>query len=259
MNTRTGLVNQTSALDIDGGSIYAGFCGVCDIITSGNNDPASFQNGIATNVQSGCEPKAGTAECWSIVPAKGLPNRYITDIEIDGKTRGRVRDGRRLRPSLVPPERRRARRRRGPRVREQGRRPDVHRPVGHRPQRLPTSRRHRAAARRPPHRRQRRRRLHRLDGRPVLVALGTGLPNVSTFDLNLDPSGSKMVAATHGRGVWVYDFRAKAVTPPVSTPPKNVAGPGTAGGRLPATGAAPLAVLGVVLLGAAWLTRRRTA
>ena len=91
--------------------------------------------------------------------------------------------------------------------------------------------------------------------------LGTGLPNVSTFDLNLNPSGSKMVAATHGRGVWVYEFGAQAAVRPVVTTPVAGpgSGPGTAGGSLPATGPGSLAVLGVVLLGAAWFTRRRTA
>lgn len=40
--------------------------------------------------------------------------------------------------------------------------------------------------------------------------LGTGLPNVSTFDVNLDPSGERLVAATHGRGPAVRRRRAAA-------------------------------------------------
>ena len=65
-----------------------------------------------------------------------------------------------------------------------------------------------------------------------------------------------MVVATHGRGVWIYDFGAQAAARP---PVDRGAGRGRAGGSLPATGAAPLAVLGVLLLGAAWFTRRRAA
>ncbi|MBW3547632.1 MAG: glycosyltransferase, partial [Actinobacteria bacterium] len=72
MNERTGKVNQTSAIDVQGKTVYAGFCGVCDIITQGNNDPASFQNGLATNVQDGCTPAAGTDACWQILKAEGL-------------------------------------------------------------------------------------------------------------------------------------------------------------------------------------------
>jgi hypothetical protein len=259
MNTRTGLVNQTSAVDIDGGSIYAGFCGVCDIITSGNNDPAKFQNGIATNVQSGCDPEPGTAECWSIVPAKGLPNRYITDIEIDGKNPKTVYVtvggyGRRW---FLPSDD-------APGVgeghvfvsRDGGQ--TFTNLSGTGAQRLPDVPADTVLLRDD----------RLIVGNDVGVftsslrggaweRLGTGLPNVSTFDLNLDPTGSKMVAATHGRGVWVYDFGAKATTRPVSAAPASR--PGTVGGALPATGPGSLAVLGVVLLGAAWLTRRRTA
>jgi photosystem II stability/assembly factor-like uncharacterized protein len=259
LNTRTGMVNQTSALDVDGASVYAGFCGVCDIITAGNNDPASFQNGLATNVQDGCDPAPGSTECWRIVPAKGLPNRYITDIEIDGKNPKTVYVtvggyGRRwFLPSDTAP---------GVGeghvfVSKDGGQTFTNL-SGTGAQRLPDVPADAVLLR---------------DGQLIVgndvgvftastkgqswSRLGTGLPNVSTFDLNLDPSGRKMVAATHGRGVWVYDFGARAATRPVTVTPAT--GPGSAGGSLPATGAAPLAVLGVVLLGAAWLTRRRTA
>ena len=34
---------------------------------------------------------------------------------------------------------------------------------------------------------------------------GTGLPNVSVLDLALQPEGSKLMATTHGRGVWLLD------------------------------------------------------
>jgi hypothetical protein len=261
MNSRTEKVNQTSAIDVQGAAVYAGFCGVCDIITQGLNDPASFQNGIATNVKAGCTPEPASDECWSIVPAKGLPNRYITDIEIDSKDPKTVYVtvggyGRRW---FLPADN-------APGVGE-----------GHvfvskdggqtfsglsgtGAQRLPDVPADTVLLRDD----------QLIVGNDVGVftsstkgqswsRLGTGLPNVSTFDLNLDPSGQKMVAATHGRGVWVYDFRARAATPPVQAGPPAVAGPGTATGSLPATGAGSLAVLGVVLLGAAWITRRRTA
>lgn len=34
---------------------------------------------------------------------------------------------------------------------------------------------------------------------------GNGLPNVSVLDLALQPEGSQLMAATHGRGVWLLD------------------------------------------------------
>ena len=256
MNSRTGKVNQVSALDIENGAIYAGFCGVCDIITLGNNDPASFQNGIATNVQAGCEPAPGTDECWRIMAAKGLPNRYITDIEIDAKDPETVYVtvggyGRRwFLPSATAPG-----------VGEghvfvsKDGGATFSNLSGTGPQRLPDVPADTVLLRDD----------QLIVGTDVGVftsslrggtweRLGTGLPNVSVFDLNLDPTGKKMVAATHGRGVWVFEFAAQAARPPVAVTPVR-----PSGGSLPATGAAPLAVLGVALLGAAWLTRRRAA
>ena len=258
LNSRTGMVNQTSAIDVHGTAVYAGFCGVCDIITLGNNDPKSFQNGLATNVKAGCEPSPGSTECWRIVPAKGLPNRYITDVEIDAADPKTVYVtvggyGRRW---FLPSDD-------APGVGEGH--VFVSRDAGQTftnlsgtgPQRLPDVPADAVLLRED----------RLIVGTDVGVftsstkgqtweRLGSGLPNVSVFDLNLNPSGTKMVAATHGRGVWVYDFGAKAAGRP--TPDRGSA-VGTAGGRLPATGAGPLAAVGVVLLAAAWLTRRRTA
>ncbi|HYP23145.1 MAG TPA: hypothetical protein VEV43_06195 [Actinomycetota bacterium] len=62
---------QMSAVALRGKTAYAGFCGVCDIISSAE----PFKNGIATNVGGK----------WHIAPAKGLANRYITDLAIDPK------------------------------------------------------------------------------------------------------------------------------------------------------------------------------
>lgn len=66
-----GSARQVSALDVHGKSAYAGFCGVCDI----TNTDQPFLNGIATNVGG----------AWRITKSRGLPNRYITDLEIDPK------------------------------------------------------------------------------------------------------------------------------------------------------------------------------
>ncbi|HYO60991.1 MAG TPA: hypothetical protein VEU29_03740 [Actinomycetota bacterium] len=62
---------QLSAVALRGKNAYVGFCGVCDIISSAE----PFRNGIATSVGGK----------WHIAPAKGLANRYITDLAIDPK------------------------------------------------------------------------------------------------------------------------------------------------------------------------------
>ncbi|HEX2059094.1 MAG TPA: hypothetical protein VHI71_12090 [Actinomycetota bacterium] len=68
---KNGVSRQMSAVALRGTNAYVGFCGVCDIISSA--DP--FRNGIATNVGGK----------WHIAPARGLANRYITDLAIDPK------------------------------------------------------------------------------------------------------------------------------------------------------------------------------
>jgi hypothetical protein len=277
MNERTGFVNQISALDVEGTSVYVGFCGVCDIITLGNNDPATFQNGIATNVEPGCEAKPMTDACWHFAEAEGLPNRYITDIAISPTDPSTiyVTVGGYGRRWFLPADD-------APGVGEghvfvsTDRGETFTNLSGTGAQRLPDVPADAVLVR---------------DDRLVVGTdvgvftstlqgqrwerLGAGLPNVSAFDVNLDPAGQKMVVATHGRGVWTYDFGAPMQAPPVPQPgsvggPPPAAAPGGTGaggtaapgrvlGTLPATGGLPLAALGVGLLTAAWVVRRRSA
>ena len=68
-----------SAIDVERNAAYVGFCGVCDIL----NADAPFQNGLATNVGGKLPAEAGSTNGWHVVPAKGLPNRFITSIAID--------------------------------------------------------------------------------------------------------------------------------------------------------------------------------
>jgi hypothetical protein len=70
--------NGMSAIDVTGDAIYAGFCGVCDIL----NATAPFHSGIATNVGGSKAPKRMTSDGWHIAAAKGLPNRFITAVTI---------------------------------------------------------------------------------------------------------------------------------------------------------------------------------
>jgi hypothetical protein len=73
--------NRLSAVDLHGKNAYVGYCGWCDVITQG----VPFENGVATNVAGGKAPVKGGPEGWHIAKAKGLPNRFITSIEIDPK------------------------------------------------------------------------------------------------------------------------------------------------------------------------------
>lgn len=73
------LKNAMSAIEVERNAIYVGFCGTCDIL----NQTVPFQNGIATNVGGNKPPRAGTSDGWHRAKAEGLPNRFITSIEID--------------------------------------------------------------------------------------------------------------------------------------------------------------------------------
>jgi hypothetical protein len=82
--------NSMSAVAVRGDAAYVGFCGQCDTLNKLAPTSEVFQNGLATNV-GGTEPPAkGTSKGWHIVPAKGLPNRYITAIAVDPANRKNV-------------------------------------------------------------------------------------------------------------------------------------------------------------------------
>src|ERR671935_1641677 len=71
--------NQMSAIDLNGDNAYIGYCGFCDVITQGQ----PFANGIATNVGGSQPPKRLTGQGWHIAAAQGLPTRYISSIRMD--------------------------------------------------------------------------------------------------------------------------------------------------------------------------------
>ncbi|MHB8658931.1 MAG: hypothetical protein ACYC91_13430 [Solirubrobacteraceae bacterium] len=72
-------VNQVSAVAVRGADEYVGYCGDCDPV----HDSALFGNGIATNVGGGAPPSAGSVSGWHIAAARGLPKRIITSVAID--------------------------------------------------------------------------------------------------------------------------------------------------------------------------------
>lgn len=74
--------SRSRALEVRGNDIYAGWCGPCQVLNAKDRNALmpgaplpvfQFQRGLATNV--GGE--------WHQASVKGLPNRYIYDIEID--------------------------------------------------------------------------------------------------------------------------------------------------------------------------------
>ena len=71
--------NSTTAIDVRGDAAYIGYCGYCDGLNA-----RPFANGIATNVSpDGKVGKKGTPDNWHIAKAEGLPERFITSVQMD--------------------------------------------------------------------------------------------------------------------------------------------------------------------------------
>jgi len=73
---------EMSALALQGANAYVGFCGPCDLL---NHWSGGFHRGLATNVGGSAPPQEMTSNGWHFAKARGLPNRYITGIAIDPK------------------------------------------------------------------------------------------------------------------------------------------------------------------------------
>jgi hypothetical protein len=79
-DSRQGVANQTSAIAMRGSNAYAAYCGGCDPV----RDETKFFSGLATNVPP--KPHRGkspNSSGWHLVPAKGLPQRFISNVTID--------------------------------------------------------------------------------------------------------------------------------------------------------------------------------
>jgi hypothetical protein len=79
VNPRGDVPYTAAVADVHGAAIYVGACGDCGVTV---ND-TGFQNLIATNVGGKKPPVKGGFEGWHDATAAGLPNRFITAIEID--------------------------------------------------------------------------------------------------------------------------------------------------------------------------------
>jgi photosystem II stability/assembly factor-like uncharacterized protein len=71
--------NLVSAVDVRGDAAYVAYCGYCDAL---NRRP--FASGLAANVTpDGKVGKRKTADNWHIAKGDGLPDRYITSVQMD--------------------------------------------------------------------------------------------------------------------------------------------------------------------------------
>lgn len=79
-NPANGVARVQTALDLQGDAAYVAACGNCN--RSVRVD-LGFQRWLATNVGGAQPPAKGTTQGWHFASANGLPQRYVTGVEID--------------------------------------------------------------------------------------------------------------------------------------------------------------------------------
>ena len=256
--TKAAIKWTSQALAVRGAAIYDGMCGLC---RNALGDPTAIHTAVATNVKPGCTAKKGASDCWHIAAGKGLPHVAIQGMVIDPKD---------LRTLYVA-------------LNENANIGYDQKVVG--AQRVMVS--HDAGNTFTdytgglPH--SNARDLVIRDGQLIAATdngvfttpmtttpswhrLGTGLPAVRIYDLDLDRSGRYLSVAAYGRGVWTLDLGAKAVTsssgPGAHGEPTATRGSGSTG-NLAATGlgtGVPLGALGLLAVAVVLCRRaRRTA
>lgn len=251
-NAETAPNAAVTAIDVRGPAVYAAWCGLpanpptgssaCNITTgNGDYDPALFKRGIATNVGgAGCTPKKASTDCWHQVQANGLPNRFIQGVTIDPDdpktvyvavatfSRHWTFDPKSFQPGVI--------------FKSTDGGVTFHNISGNLPQTFGSD--------------------PLVVGDRLIVAtdvgvyatpratpgnwvpMGVGIPLAApAIEISTNPQHTKLVAATHGRGVWVLPLTGTVTKPPVRKP---TGGPT----KIPATGL-PAWVLAVALPAAA--------
>lgn len=233
-----GNVNySTTAIDVEGAVVYAGFCGTCGLVSIDPTSDTKVQNGIATNSKKGCVPTTAASDCWHHARARGLPNRFISDVTID------PRDTRTVYLTMggysrrwLPPTQRTKNIGRGHVFvsKDSG---ETFRDIS---ANLPDEPAESIETKNG--------RLFAATHSGVYTAaspdaawerLGAGLPNTYVMDINLSPDADKLVVATHGRGVWSYPLGSYGGA--VKRPATRVSRRGVSGASAPARTTATVA------------------
>jgi hypothetical protein len=259
-----------TAIDVQGPATYAAWCGrpanppvgssSCNITTrAGDYDQSLFRRGIATNVANGCKAQKASTDCWHLAQSNGLPNRLIQGIEIDptnprtvyvavaSYSRHWTFDPKANIPGVI--------------FRSTDAGVTFHDITGNMPQTFgsdvlvvgdrllaatdvgvfATSRANPGA----------------------WVPFGTGIPEaVPAIELSTNPQQTKVVLASHGRGVWALSLTGKQGTGGGTGGPKGGGGSGNGGSgggpKIPTTGLAGwVPFLALPFAGLAVLLRRR--
>jgi hypothetical protein len=251
-STSAGVGRLAEATDVNGASMYVGACGACQ--SSIKAPIGAMDRALATNVKAGCAAKVGTSDCWHFAKLIGMPTREIYGVAADPANVKRVYIAT-ITPSVIRVDFGGAT---APRVLMSTDAGDhVVDVSGNLPRgnvwdiKVAGGRVYAAT-----------------DygvftskvGSTTWQRLGTGLPTTRVFGLNFSANRKDLVAATYGRGAWLYALAASGLTAKLPGKPGGTVGAssqGKGGGSLAKTGgSAVLALAGLALLGAGVVTRR---
>ncbi|MGH2829605.1 MAG: WD40/YVTN/BNR-like repeat-containing protein [Actinomycetota bacterium] len=202
----SGAVRTAIAIDVHGPVVYAGVCGVCTVNFRDHSTFSKIRFALATNRKPGCSAATGSDACWHFARAKGLPNRFITDVTIDPRNPSIVyvvEGGYAHSQEWIPLDKRTPNLGRGHVFvsRDAG---ETFRDISANLPNAPV-------------------RTLEMRGDRLFVGtdtgiytspkagaawerLGRGIPNTPVFDLNFNPQKTVLLAATFGRGMWSYSF-----------------------------------------------------
>jgi len=252
-STPDGTGRLAEATDVNGASMYVGACAVCQ--SSVKAPIKSLDRALATNVKPGCTAKIGTSNCWHFAKLIGMPPRQIYGVAADPSNVKRVYIAT-IVPSVIRVDFGGAAAARvlmstdaGDHVKDvSGNLPrgnvwDIKVAGG---------------------------RVYAATDFGVFTAkvgsatwqrLGTGMPVVRVFGLNFSANRKDLVAATYGRGVWIYPLAASGMS--AALPARSSSGGHSSSGSGPTLattgGSAGMSLAGLVLIGAGvWLRRRQS-
>jgi len=250
-----GTARLAEALDLQGPFMYVSGCALC--ASSVKLPVKSLDRALATNVKAGCTAKVGTGDCWHFAKLSGMSQREIYALSADPRNVRRLYIAT-ITPSVIRVDFAGATAGRVFMSTDAG--DHVTDMTGNLPQgnvwdiKVVGSR------------------VYAATDYGVFVAkvgsktwqrLGTGLPTVRVFGINVSANRKDLVAATYGRGVWIYPLSATGVSTALPAKPAGAvsaahAGTSAGGPSLASTGASgTVAVAGATLIGVGLLLRRR--
>jgi hypothetical protein len=236
-------------MDANGPYLYVGACGFCQ--SSVKAPISAVDNALATNVKPGCTAKTGSTACWHFAKLVGMPKREIYAVAANPTNVKQVYLATII-PSVIRVDFGGVS---APRVLLSNDSGDHVKDVsGNLPRGNVWDIKVAAG------------RVYAATDYGVFVAkvgstvwqrLGVGMPVVRVFGLNFSANRKDLVAATYGRGVYVYPLSATGTSAGLPSHPSGPTKASSGGGNLAATGApAALSVVGALLIGVGLLSRR---